>query len=150
MRVAWLTEQRGASERSAECDPALVAARWTGQRLRRGLGSAQPLMKASKSALITSAFVAPMPWGKPLYTFKVLCLSSLADSGAESAKGTIWSVVTVRDEHRDVDLLQVFGEVGLRESLDAIVVGFRAAHHALAPPIVDDGLGHFRAGRLKP
>src|SRR3546814_2568116 len=33
--------------------------------------------------------------------------------------------------------LQVLGEIGLREGLDAIVMGLGAADHALAPPVVD-------------
>ena len=54
-------------------------------------------------------------------------------------------VVAVHHQHRHGDLLQVFGEVGLREGDDAVVVGLRAAHHALTPPIPDDRLRRFRA-----
>jgi hypothetical protein len=45
--------------------------------------------KASRSALMVSASVVGMPWGKPLYVFKVPFFSSFADNGAESAYGTI-------------------------------------------------------------
>ena len=51
-------------------------------------------------------------------------------------------VVTVHDERGDVDHLQVLGEVGLREGLDAVVMRLRTAHHPLAPPILDHALGH--------
>src|SRR6059058_2339629 len=54
-------------------------------------------------------------------------------------------VVAVHDEGRHVDDLQVLGEVGLREGSDAVVMRLRAAHHALAPPVLDHGLGHLRA-----
>src|SRR4029077_13585605 len=54
-------------------------------------------------------------------------------------------VVAVHHEHRYGDLLQVFGEIGLGEGDDAVVVRLRAAHHALAPPVIDDGLRRFRA-----
>ena len=42
-------------------------------------------------------------------------------------------------------ILQVLGEVGLREGLDAVVMRLRAAHHALAPPVLDHGLRRLRA-----
>src|SRR3712207_5964229 len=42
-------------------------------------------------------------------------------------------VVTVDDECRPVDLLQVFGIVDLRELPHAIVLALDAAHHALEP-----------------
>src|SRR6266566_4439065 len=54
-------------------------------------------------------------------------------------------VVAMHDERRHVDEFQVFGEVGLREGPDTVVVRFRTAHHALAPPVLDHGLGHLRA-----
>src|SRR5207253_233026 len=41
--------------------------------------------------------------------------------------------------------LQIFGEIGLREGDDAVVVSLRAAHHALAPPVFDDRLRCFHA-----
>src|SRR5262245_35794519 len=40
------------------------------------------------------------------------------------------------------DLLQVLGEVSLGEGLHPVVVGLRAPHHALAPPILDHALRH--------
>src|SRR5882757_3050178 len=52
-------------------------------------------------------------------------------------------VIAVRHRCRHSDALQVFGEVRLRERLDAVVLRFRAAHHALAPPIPDDRLRWF-------
>src|SRR3989449_10920515 len=54
-------------------------------------------------------------------------------------------VVAMHDERRHLDEFQVFGKVGLREGPDAVVVRFRTAHHALAPPVLDHGLGHLRA-----
>ena len=47
------------------------------------------LMNASRSALIVAASVVGMPCGKPLYVFSVPFFNSFADSGAESAYGTI-------------------------------------------------------------
>ncbi len=52
-----------------------------------------------------------------------------------------------QDGHRD--LFQVFGEVGLRERDDAVVVRLGAAHHALPPPVLDHGLGGFGAGTVE-
>ena len=58
-------------------------------------------------------------------------------------------VLAVHHQHRDVDLLQILGVVGLREDLDAIVMGLGSAHHALAPPVVDDPLGNLGAGPIE-
>src|SRR5262249_50853000 len=57
-------------------------------------------------------------------------------------------VVAVHDQRRHVDDLQVFGEVGLREGLDAVVLRLGATHHCLAPPVVDHALRDFRAGSV--
>jgi len=54
--------------------PAVSAAASIGQR-----------RKASRSALIVSACVVGMPWGKPLYVLSVPFCTSLADRGPESA-----------------------------------------------------------------
>ena len=59
-------------------------------------------------------------------------------------------VVAVHHQHRHRDLLEVLGEVGLREGDDAVVVGLRAAHHALAPPVLDDRFGRLDAGPVEP
>src|SRR5580704_17366721 len=40
------------------------------------------------------------------------------------------------------NLLEVFGEISLRKSLNAVVVGFDPAHHALTPPVVPYALGN--------
>src|ERR1039457_3480656 len=49
-------------------------------------------------------------------------------------------VVAMHHQHGDVDLLQVYGEVGLRERLNAVVMGLDASHHALQPPALTDAL----------
>src|SRR5262245_45937044 len=46
-------------------------------------------------------------------------------------------VVTVDDQRRNVDLLQVLGQIGLREDLDAVVHGFEAGLHAAQPERVE-------------
>jgi hypothetical protein len=54
-------------------------------------------------------------------------------------------LVIVAVHHQDLhsNLLQVFGEIGLREGDDTVVVRLCPAHHALAPPVLDDGLRGF-------
>jgi hypothetical protein len=47
------------------------------------------LMNANRSALIVSALVVGIPWGKPGYIFSVEFFTSFADSGAAAAIGTI-------------------------------------------------------------
>jgi hypothetical protein len=54
-------------------------------------------------------------------------------------------VAAVDDERWHVDLLEVLGEVGLREGLDAEVGRREAGHHALEPERLADALGDLRA-----
>ncbi len=54
-------------------------------------------------------------------------------------------VFAVQNECRHGDCLQVLGLVGLGESLDAIIMGLGAAHHALTPPVLDDPFVHGHA-----
>src|SRR5260370_31353681 len=49
-------------------------------------------------------------------------------------------VVTMHYQHGDVDFFQVLGEVGFRESLDAVIVGFDTPQHSLQPPVLADTL----------
>ena len=44
---------------------------------------------------------------------------------------------------RDVDLLEVFGEVRLGESFDGVVLALVRSDHALKPEVVADSLGDF-------
>ena len=53
-------------------------------------------------------------------------------------------------QNGNVDLLQILGEVGLREGDDAVIVSLGAAHHALPPPVLDDAFGWFRARPVIP
>src|SRR3712207_1781014 len=46
-------------------------------------------------------------------------------------------VITMHDECRHRDSLEIFRLVSLREGLDAIVMGLGRANHALAPPVLD-------------
>src|ERR1700679_3039954 len=50
-------------------------------------------------------------------------------------------VVPVHDEGRDIDLLQVLGEVGFREGLDAVVGALDAALHSLEPEVLAYAFG---------
>jgi len=52
----------------------------------------------------------------------------------------------MKDEGWHVELFQVFCEVRLRESLDAIVMGLNASHHALQPPVLPNALRNLGAG----
>src|SRR6266566_648543 len=54
-------------------------------------------------------------------------------------------VVAMHHQDGDVDLLQVFREVGLRECLNTVVMSLDASHHALQPPVLTDTLRNFRA-----
>lgn len=60
-----------------------------------------------------SAWVVGMPCGRPLYTFNVPFLRSLAASGPELSERYDLVILAVHHQHRYGDLLQVFGVVGL-------------------------------------
>ena len=111
---------------------------------RSGVVGVQPRMNASRSALIVSTLDVGMPCGKPAYVFSVLFLASFADRSRNPHTGR-----SGRRRHASRErgswCFQVFGEVGLRERDDAVVVGLRAAHHALPPPVPDDALRRLRA-----
>jgi hypothetical protein len=64
----------------------------------------------------------------------------LADSIADAPIGTIWSSSPVDDQGRYVDHLQVLGEVGLGEGLDAIELVLDPAHPRLQPEGVAQAL----------
>src|SRR6185369_1354555 len=79
--------------------------------------------------------------------FQSSVLQQLCGERAGGGVGDDLVVFAVHDQDRDGVLLQVFGEIGLRKSHDAIVVGLGASHHSLTPPVLDcrlDGL-HGRA-----
>ncbi|MCY1173935.1 hypothetical protein D9M73_141180 [compost metagenome] len=54
-------------------------------------------------------------------------------------------VLAVHHQHRQTDLLQVLGEVGLRKGNNAVVMRLGTAHHSLPPPVEDRCLRHLRA-----
>src|SRR5439155_24342314 len=54
-------------------------------------------------------------------------------------------VTAMQNERGHGDALQILGEVGFRERLDAVVMCLRASRHALAPPVPDHGLRWLRA-----
>src|SRR5260221_14004472 len=54
-------------------------------------------------------------------------------------------IVTVHDQHRHADRFEILREIRFRKGLDAVVVRLGAAHHSLAPPIVDHALRYLGA-----
>src|SRR5437870_6078841 len=65
-------------------------------------------------------------------------LHNLRGDQSRRADGHDLVVVAVKDEGRQIELLEVFSEIRLRKSLDAIVMGLCASHHALQPPALAD------------
>src|SRR5438270_10870060 len=55
-------------------------------------------------------------------------------------------IVAVKDDGWHIELLEVFSEIRLRKSLDAVVMGFCASHHALQPPMLTDPFRNLGAG----
>ena len=99
---------------------------------------------------MVSAWVVGMPCGNPVGLERPV-LHELRGQRPGVGVGHDLVVVAVHHQDRHRDLLQVLGEVGLREGDDAVVVGLRAAHHSLAPPVLDDRFRRLRTpGRLKP
>ena len=58
-------------------------------------------------------------------------------------------VLAMHDQRRHVELLEILGEVGLREGLDALVGVLEAGLHAPRPKLVQDALGHLGAGPVR-
>src|SRR3984957_12527552 len=58
-------------------------------------------------------------------------------------------ILAMHHQNRNGDLLEVFGEVGLRQGLDAVILGLGPAHHSLTPPVVDHPLRNLRAGAVE-
>jgi hypothetical protein len=52
----------------------------------------------------------------------------------------------VHDKGRDIDLLEVLGEIGLRECLDAFVGVLEAGLHAPEPELIQRALGDLSPG----
>lgn len=52
-------------------------------------------------------------------------------------------VIAVHNQGRDIDLLEVLGEIGLREGLDALVRILEASLHAPEPELIQRTLGDF-------
>ncbi len=50
-------------------------------------------------------------------------------------------VLTVHDQGRDVELLEVLGEIGLGEGLDAFIGVLEAGLHAPEPELIQGALG---------
>jgi hypothetical protein len=50
----------------------------------------------------------------------------------------------VHDQSRDIELLEVFGEVGFRKGLDAVVRVLEAGLHAPEPELIQRALRHLR------
>jgi hypothetical protein len=71
-------------------------------------------MNANRSALILSASVVGCRAGSPC-RFRVAFFKSLADCGPGGDIGHDLVVFAVHDQHRDGDLPEIVGEIGLRE-----------------------------------
>ena len=78
------------------------------------------LRNARRSALIWSLLTVHMPWEKPGYTLSVEPLTSFADSMRRRADRHDLIVVSVQDERRHVDPLEILGEVRFGKRLDAV------------------------------
>ena len=55
-------------------------------------------------------------------------------------------VFAVQDQSRNIDLLEILGEVGLGECLDGLIGVLETGLHAPEPELIQDALGDFSAG----
>ena len=85
----------------------------TGSRPQEDAAVAAPLKNVSRSALIWSALVVGMPWGKPLLGFQDGALHQLGGEGGGVGVRDDLVVVAVHDQRRHGELLEILGEVGL-------------------------------------
>src|SRR5260370_33000796 len=51
----------------------------------------------------------------------------------------------MENQCRNINLLEIVPEVGLREGLDAVVVSFDSTHHSLQPPMLPNAFRNLRA-----
>ena len=58
-------------------------------------------------------------------------------------------VIAVQNERRDVDFLEILSKIGLRERLEAVVMGLDSTHHSLQPPALADSLGNLCARTIE-
>ncbi len=58
-------------------------------------------------------------------------------------------VLAMQDKCRHVDLLEILGEVGLREGPDGLIGVLEAGLHAPQPKLIQDPLGHLGAGPVR-
>jgi hypothetical protein len=58
--------------------------------------------------------------------------------------------ITVHDQCRHIEFLQIFVEVRFRELFDAIISGVKAHQHALCPECIPDARETLEPGRLAP
>src|SRR5229473_756128 len=54
-------------------------------------------------------------------------------------------VITMENQCRNINLLEIVTEVGLRERLDAVIVSFDSAHHSLQPKMLLNPFRNLRA-----
>src|SRR3954468_11194864 len=76
------------------------------------------------------------PVGRTGIDLQHRALDDLGGGPAGGVDGDDLIVVTVDDQRRDVDPLQVFGQIGLGELLDAIVGSLEADLHAVEPELL--------------
>ena len=87
--------------------------------------------------LIVTPRVVRIPWGKPWQVLSVFCSARAPQTpGLQHHVGKDLIVVSVHGEHGNIYLLQIVGQVGLREGDDQSVVGHGVARHALPPPVL--------------
>src|SRR5262249_5918372 len=68
-------------------------------------------------------------------------------SGLQRSRGNRHDlvIVTMKNERGYVELLQIFGEVGFRASLNDVVARVHPAYHALEPPLPPNAVRDIRA-----
>src|SRR6266478_7700445 len=59
--------------------------------------------------------------------------------------GNYLVVITMENQCRNINLLEIVTEIGLRERLDAVIVSLDSAHHSLQPPMLPNAFRSLRA-----
>src|SRR5215469_3325033 len=75
-------------------------------------------------------------------------LCSLDESGRFSGRvlhGNNLVILPMHDQSRNIELLQVFGEISFRERLDGLIRVLEAALHAPKPELIQRSLRHVGA-----
>src|ERR1700729_2186952 len=133
----------------------LMSAKYSANQRKRYLTSDSPsnlrlrLYEFEKIGIDLVCMRGRHPVRKALVDLQRAILQELGGKRAGVGKRHDLVVLAVHHQHRNGNLLKVFGEVGLRQGLDAVILGLGPPHHSLPQPVIDHSLRDLRDGTVE-